>query len=119
MQACQLLTTNQWQQIIGMVASQERLVRYGLLHTKPSSDLLLEYPSGSSRCHGSCLGRDCEGGGFDKKYQPSKTGGSSRSRHQDFHACLHHMMGDSCGGHCDKGHLVTGRVTPPHQHLKR
>ena len=31
----QMLTANQWQQIIGMIASQERLVRFGLFHTKP------------------------------------------------------------------------------------
>ena len=29
------LTANQWQQLIGVIASQERLVRYGMLHTKP------------------------------------------------------------------------------------
>ena len=31
----QQLTANQWQQLIGMIASQERLVKYGMLHTKP------------------------------------------------------------------------------------
>ena len=31
----QWLTANQWQQLIGMIASQERLVKYGMLHTKP------------------------------------------------------------------------------------
>ena len=35
MRVDQLLTANQWQQIIGILASQERLVRYGLFHTKP------------------------------------------------------------------------------------
>ena len=34
-QVGQVYTANQWQQIIGVIASQERLVRYGLFHAKP------------------------------------------------------------------------------------
>ena len=85
-----------------------------------ASGLPLECPSGPSRYYGSNLRRDYEGGRLVASggHRSSRTGGSSRSRHQDFHGCVHHRMGGSCGGHCDKGHLVTGRITPPHQHLR-
>ena len=35
LRAGQELTANQWQQLIGVLASQERLVKFGMFHTKP------------------------------------------------------------------------------------